>query len=108
MKQLLAVALLLAVPPQEPKEEILYNRVKLASPWPPKGLDLSTLETPPYLVAPPAVIPMDVGRQLFVDDFLIEETTLKRTYHLATYHEASPVLKPDQPWEGDVAMAFSD
>jgi hypothetical protein len=37
---------------------------------------------PPYLTSPPEVIPIDVGRQLFVDDFLIAETTLKRTFHL--------------------------
>lgn len=68
---------------------------------------------PPYLASPPAVITIDVGRQLFVDDFLIGETTLKRTYHLAAYHDASPVLKPDQPWEMKnpdhaAAMVFSD
>ena len=43
----------------------------------------STPITPPYLADPPAVIPIDVGRQLFVDDFLIEETTLERTCHHA-------------------------
>src|SRR5207247_2503827 len=87
----------------------LYNGIRLASPWPPKGADVTKpLEVPPYLKAPPAVIPIEVGRQLFVDDFLIAETTLKRTYHLAKYHEASPVLRPDQPWEGEIAMAFSD
>ena len=37
-------------------------------------------ELPPYLVSPPAVIPIDVGRQLFVDDFLIEQTTLTRVF----------------------------
>ena len=37
------------------------------------------LVEPPYLKSPPAVIPIDVGRQLFVDDFLIEQTTLTRT-----------------------------
>src|SRR5205823_2009324 len=54
-----------------------------------------------------------VGRQLFVDDFLIERTTLKRTHHRAEYHPASPVLRPDRPWEklgaqGPAAMVFSD
>jgi hypothetical protein len=65
----------------------------------------------PYLDKPPAVIPIDVGRQLFVDDFLITETTLTRTYHAAKYHASAPVLKPDQPWEregGPMAMVFSD
>jgi len=58
------------------------------------------------------VIPIDLGRQLFVDDFLIEHTTLKRTYHRPKYHPANPVLKPDRPWEqADAARAaapFSD
>ncbi|MBN2129094.1 MAG: hypothetical protein JW741_06335, partial [Sedimentisphaerales bacterium] len=52
------------------------------------------------------------GRQLFVDDFLIEHTTLKRSYHRPQYHRDNPVLKPDKPWErGDSALAaapFSD
>ncbi|WP_197532587.1 hypothetical protein [Symmachiella macrocystis] len=51
----------------------------------------------PYLETPPDVIPIHLGRQLFIDDFLIETTTLKRTYHKAKYHPASPVLVPDQP-----------
>jgi hypothetical protein len=64
----------------------------------------------PYLEKPPAVIPIDVGRQLFVDDFHIAETTLTRTYHAAKYHASAPVLKHDQPWEqegGPMAMVFS-
>jgi hypothetical protein len=59
------------------------------------------------------VVRIDVGRQLFVDDFLIAETTLERTYHLPEYHPASPVLRPDKPWEMEdrdhpAAMVFSD
>ena len=39
----------------------------------------------PYLKDPPKVIPIDIGRQLFVDDFLIAKMAgLKRTFHLAT------------------------
>lgn len=63
-------------------------------------------------MSPPPVIPIDVGRQLFVDDFLIEETTLQRTHHLPVYHPANPILQPDKPWEGEGAaaasMSFSD
>ena len=93
--------------------EILYNGIQLESPWPPKD-HVATLDpmSPPYLVNPPAVIPIDVGRQLFVDDFLVEETTLRRTFHSAEYHPASPVLNPDKPWEQEgrdpTAMVFSD
>ena len=32
------------------------------------------------------MIPIDVGRQLFVDDFLIAQTDLKRTYHLPSFY----------------------
>ena len=67
---------------------------------------------PPYLVGPPAVIPIDVGRQLFVDHFLIEETDLRQTFHRATFYPNNPVLQADQPWERiegvGKAMPFSD
>lgn len=76
---------------------------------------------PPYLRNPPAVIPVDVGRQLFVDDFLIDETSLVRTWHHAQYHPDNPILEPETPWErrdpvserlnhkiNPAAMVFSD
>lgn len=91
----------------------LHNGIRIPSDWPPKTETLpSDPPTPPYLIQPPDVIPIDVGRQLFVDDFLVEHTTLKRTVHAATYLPESPVLEPDRPWEGEadskVAMVFSD
>src|SRR5688500_4060980 len=86
--------------------EELHNGIRLPTPRP------GPSDTPHYLKAPPAVIPIDVGRQLFVDDFLIAETDLRRTHHRAAWHPKSPVMKPDRPWEeakeGGVAMAFSD
>lgn len=95
-----------------PAGEVLYNGIQLPAPWPPRPrLSLDPLPLPPYLTAPPAVIPIDLGRQLFLDDFLIELTTLKRAFHLTEYHPATPVLKPDRPWEqqgGPSAMVFSD
>ncbi len=111
-----AIAVVLVVGPtwgQEKDGETLYNGIKLPAAWPPRSPDLAKdLETPAYLSSPPAVIPIDVGRQLFVDDFLVAETTLTRTHHVATYHPSSPVLKPDREWEmdkdGGVAMVFSD
>lgn len=57
---------------------------------------------------PPPVITIDVGRQLFVDDYLIESTSLERRFHQPEPHPANPVLRPDQPWEGSRAMPFSD
>ena len=80
--------------------EVLYNGIRLGSPWPPNNRYFSPDPiTPPYLADPPAVIPIDVGRQLFVDDFLIEESSLARTYHKAQYHPANPVLRPETAWE---------
>src|SRR5438477_267864 len=79
------------------------------------------LSAPPYLMRPPAIIPIDTGRQLFVDDFLIDRTNLRRTFHQPKYHADNPVLKPDRPWEqrdesartsglslNPAAMVFSD
>jgi hypothetical protein len=80
--------------------ELLYNGIRLAAPWPPRRRSLPAAPVlPPYLADPPRVIPIDVGRQLFVDDFLIEENTLERTYHAATYHSGNPVLWPTTQWE---------
>ncbi|HWI20780.1 MAG TPA: hypothetical protein VNT81_23660 [Vicinamibacterales bacterium] len=102
--------------------EVLYNGIRLGTPWPPNNRYFSTdpIE-PPYLADPPAIIPIDLGRQLFVDDFLLEESSLARTFHRATYHPASPVLRPEAAWEmrdefaertknkpNPTAMVFSD
>lgn len=78
--------------------EMLYNGIVLPEAWPP-SMKSDPTKPPPYLVNPPDVIRIDVGRQLFVDDFLIESTTLTRTHHRARVHPASPVLAPDRPWE---------
>ena len=47
---------------------MLYNGIRLPQEWPPWTLDpqARVAEPPPlpYLAAPPAVIPIDVGRQL--------------------------------------------
>jgi hypothetical protein len=99
--------------PQPLAGETLYNGITLTDKWPPQIKELTRQPMPvPYLQNPPEVIPIDVGRQLFVDDFLIEHTTLKRTYHRPQYHPDNPILKPDRPWEvGDSARAaapFSD
>lgn len=82
--------------------ELLYNGIRLPHDWPPRDdVKAASREVPPvpYLNAPPAVIPIDVGRQLFVDDFLIEKTTLHRTFHHAEKYEGNPILKPETPEE---------
>jgi len=88
--------------------ETLYNGIVLPDQWPPDVRTLDKEPIPvPYLDDPPAVIPIDVGRQLFVDDFLVESTTCQRSYHQPTWHPASPVLTPDPP-DGGWAIPFSD
>ena len=115
---LLAVTFLAAAPAASAGEaagqgETLYNGIRLPAGWPPRVKTLTREPmSPPYLASPPKVIPIDVGRQLFVDDFLIEKTDLTRTWHRARWHEVNPVLKPDKPWEmtapSPTAMVFSD
>lgn len=82
----------------KPGGEVLYNGIRLPTQWPPRVNQLTRepMAVPHYR---PPVIPIDVGRQLFVDDFLIEETTLVRKFHTSTYHPNCPVLKPDRYWE---------
>src|SRR5215472_8348738 len=97
------------------RAETLYNGIQLPAEWPPRNQPLTSEppDTAPYLLSPPPVIPIDVGRQLFVDYFLIEKTDLRRRFHQAEYYPDNPVLKPDKPWEATSekrrqAMAFSD
>jgi hypothetical protein len=91
-------------------QQELYNGILLPKVWPPRNVPLSSepMPDPPYLLHPPDVIPIDVGRQLFVDDFLIEKTDLRRVYHRAELYRGNPVLKGERPWEGGHAMIFSD
>jgi len=94
--------------------EVLYNGIRLPADWPPGDVRLTAEPPapPPYLVNPPAVIPIDVGRQLFVDYFLIDETNLRRVFHALEPYAGNPVLRADQPWEfsrsAGWAMPFSD
>lgn len=94
--------------------EVLYNGIELPALWPPRDIPVQTTEPMPvpYLDAPPSVTPIDVGRQLFVDDFLIEEATLTRRFHRAQRYEGNPVLKPETDLEMNhgnmpVASVFS-
>lgn len=92
--------------------ETLYNGIVLPEVWPPKGeYKPGEPMAVPYLSNPPPVIDITGGRQLFVDDFLVEHSTLRRVWHPATLHSNNPVLKPDREWEklgGAMAMPFSD
>lgn len=83
------------------KGEVLYNGIALPSVWPPRD-EFTSDNNPPaepfYLEAEniPSVIPVDLGRQLFVDDFLVESMDgLKRIYPHPEKYSGNPVLKPD-------------
>ena len=93
------------------KKEVLYNGIELSSPWPPlrTAKEMKSLEpmAVPYLKNRPRVVLIDLGRQLFIDDFLIESTDLKRRFHQPKYHEKSPVLKPEMAWEKSKTAAFA-
>ena len=89
--------------------ERLYNGFVLPDQWPPRAGRLAREPMPvPYLKDRPAVVPIDVGRQLLVDDFLIELTTLKRTFHHAEFYP-KPMICPEKPWEteGKATMAYA-
>jgi hypothetical protein len=99
--------------PWQPEGETHSTGIHLPSPSPPPLAEIPPeLVTPAYLNAPPAVIPIDVGHQLFMNDFLIAATTLRRSFHAAQYYPSNPVHRPDRPWEKEggapTAMVFSD
>ncbi len=81
---------------------LLYNGIDLPDNWPPEDIDPMSDEvvTPLYLLSAdeggyrPEVIDITVGRQLFVDDFLIESTDLETVYHSAEKYEGNPILSP--------------
>jgi len=87
--------------------ETLYNGIELPDEWPPRYPKLTRELMPvPYLDNVPDVIPIDVGRQLLVDDFLIEESTLSRTFHQPDVYQES-VIKPEEESPGMYAAPFS-
>lgn len=49
-----------------------------------------------------ASIPIDKGRQLFVDDYLIKETNLKTVFYTPNYYSGNPILKADKNWEMNI------
>jgi len=81
----------------------LHNGIELPNSWPPTTMDNNCREPMPvpYLRQPPAVIPIDLGRQLLVDDFLIEKTSLARVFHQPRKHEANPIFKPETAIEAN-------
>lgn len=80
--------------------EVLHNNIVLPKHWPPHR-DIHSDEPPeiPYLKSRPKLVPIDIGRQLFIDDFLIEKTTLTREFHRPEKYSGNPVLKPETELE---------
>lgn len=69
--------------------EVLYNGIHLPEQWPPRYTEPQKAQDMPipYLEQKPGVIPVNVGRQLFVDSFLIAETNLNRVIHIPRFYE---------------------
>jgi hypothetical protein len=89
-------------------QTISHNGIVLPAEWPPKQGATQQFQVPSYITSPPSVIPIDLGRQLFFDDFLIAETTLKRTRHQPVMYSQNPVLSPGGLDSKGLAMVFSD
>lgn len=70
--------------------EKLYNNIVLPEDFTSKQSDAKNV---PYINNPPEVIDVTVGRQLFVDDFLVEKTELSTEYHKAEKFDGNPILK---------------
>lgn len=87
--------------PAAPAGELLYNSVRLPEKWPPDFSFKSDEPAKiPYLENPPKTIRIDVGRQLFVDDFLVEKTRgIKREFHYPRKYAGNPILKPETDLE---------
>lgn len=106
----------LGLPSPDPLSRKLYNGITLPPQWPPHSNysdNITRGMVPFYLQQKPAVIDITMGRQLFVDDFLIAQTDLKRTWHRAEFYGGNPVLAPETEWErspagGAFAAPFSD
>ncbi|HNX04913.1 MAG TPA: hypothetical protein PKI32_05390, partial [Opitutales bacterium] len=79
--------------------ETLYNGIVLPEKWPPK-IDTANRDPMPvpYLEVKniPKEIPIDLGRQLFVDDFLVAETNgVVRRFFKPVKYAGNPLLWPE-------------
>lgn len=95
--------------------QTLNNGITLPKVWPPQYQEPTVRhEMPvPYLQNKPAVLPINNGRQLFVDSFLISSTNLRSVYHTPNFYKGNPVLEPTEKWENTTegapyAAPFSD
>ncbi len=86
--------------------ETLYNGIILPRQWPPRyefkgGFipDRRQVMPVPYLEKKPKLIDISVGRQLFVDDFLIAKGDFEREFYLPKKYRGNPIFKPETPLE---------
>jgi hypothetical protein len=86
--------------------QVLYNGIQLPQAWPPMNSPSQTWAQPYYIVNRPPVIPIDTGRQLFVDDFLIAQTNLTRVQHQPAMYPGNPVLAPGTQGQDTMNNAF--
>lgn len=78
----------------------LYNGITLPDVWPPRNISMNYDPMPlPYLTNRPEIVPIDLGRQLFVDNFLIEQTDMERRSYTPRKMSFNPVLKPETELE---------
>jgi hypothetical protein len=108
--QTINVSLVVIPAPSSPPGggQTLYNGIVLPQQWPPLSTPVQSYQVPSYLTSPPAVIPIDVGRQLFVDDFLIQQTSMARTQHQPVMFSGNPILVPNAADSAGAAMPYSD
>ena len=96
--------------------ELLYNGICLPSEWPPRWPTAGGLPPHdgsasgpqvPYIQARPARINVSLGRQLFVDTFLIESMPgLQLMSHAAKWEEQ--VMQATEPWEATHEVPVQD
>ena len=99
-------------PPPRCDGERLASGICLPRAWPPRRPHTHANEVPPYLERPPPAIDVSVGRQLFVDPFLVDAA---RSRGLVTRYytpgvRSAPVIIPDRHWElaaapGDLSVS---
>ena len=90
----------------------LHNGIVLPGEWPPRIDPKDPNPIPaPYLETENIlqVIPIDIGRQLFVDDFLVESTNgLVRTFYKPVKYVGNPVMWPETKAERALNTELGD
>lgn len=86
-----------------PDHRVLWNGIcQPTTDWPPNELLTRAVETPAYLRSKPRHINVSIGRQLFVDSFLVQSShNIQTVYHAPQYADMSvnPVLQSTASWE---------